>query len=108
MMKFFTSDKIKNMRFFFFFLSPPSFSHWSPITLLSLTPPTPSPPQHFLLGSLRQRIIAAISDVGVVETFISDTDLPANVAFLGLVVDSPCNRLLAEDGVAVGEEDQVV
>ncbi|KAG5026576.1 hypothetical protein AAZX31_08G251600 [Glycine max] len=51
--------------------------------------------QHFLLGSLRQRIIAAVSDAGVVETFISDTDLPADVAFLGLAVDSPRNRLLA-------------
>ncbi|XP_027351445.1 uncharacterized protein LOC113862564 [Abrus precatorius] len=51
--------------------------------------------QHFLVGSLRQRIIAAVSDAGVVETFISDSDLPAGASFLGLAVDSPRNRLLA-------------
>ncbi|KAL2329704.1 hypothetical protein Fmac_017285 [Flemingia macrophylla] len=51
--------------------------------------------QHFLLGSLRQRIIAAVSDAGIVETFISDTDLPAGAAFLGLAIDPPRNRLLA-------------
>ncbi|XP_020219458.1 uncharacterized protein LOC109802481 [Cajanus cajan] len=51
--------------------------------------------QHFLLGSLRQRIIAAVSDAGIVETFISDTDLPDGAAFLGLAVDPRRNRLLA-------------
>ncbi|RDX81611.1 hypothetical protein CR513_37688, partial [Mucuna pruriens] len=51
--------------------------------------------QHFLLGSLRQRIIAAVSDAGVVESFLSDTDLPAGASFLGLAVDPPRNRLLA-------------
>ena len=51
--------------------------------------------QHFLLGSLRQRIIAAVSDAGVVESFISDTDLPAGASILGLAVDSHRNRLLA-------------
>ncbi|KAK7295609.1 hypothetical protein RJT34_18520 [Clitoria ternatea] len=51
--------------------------------------------QHFLLGSLTQRIIVAVSDAGVVETFISDTDLPDGASFLGLAVDPRHNRLLA-------------
>ena len=51
--------------------------------------------QHFLLGSLRQRIIAAVSDSGIVETYISDTDLPEGASILGLAVDAPRNRLLA-------------
>ncbi|CAI8592084.1 unnamed protein product [Vicia faba] len=51
--------------------------------------------QHFLIGSLRQRIITAVSDAGVVETFISDTTLPSNASFLGIAVDSSRNRLLA-------------
>ncbi|CAJ1837917.1 unnamed protein product [Sphenostylis stenocarpa] len=51
--------------------------------------------QHFLLGSLRQRIIAAVSDAGIVETFIYDTDLPDGTSILGLAVDAPRNRLLA-------------
>ncbi|KAK7340790.1 hypothetical protein VNO77_21503 [Canavalia gladiata] len=51
--------------------------------------------QHFLLGSLRQRIIAAVSDAGVVETFISDPILPDGASILGLAVDSLRNRLLA-------------
>ena len=51
--------------------------------------------QHFLLGSLHQRIITAVSDSGIVETYISDTDLPEDVSILGLAVDTPRNRLLA-------------
>ncbi|KAK2359756.1 Calcium-dependent phosphotriesterase superfamily protein [Trifolium repens] len=51
--------------------------------------------QHFLIGSLRQRIITAVSDAGVVETFISDTTLPSDTSFLGIAVDSSRNRLLA-------------
>ncbi|XP_004492018.1 uncharacterized protein [Cicer arietinum] len=51
--------------------------------------------QHFLLGSLRQRIITAVSDAGVVETFISDTTLPTEASILGIAVDSRHNRLLA-------------
>jgi len=51
--------------------------------------------QHFLLGSLRQRVITAVSDSGIVETYISDTDLPEDVSILGLAVDTPRNRLLA-------------
>lgn len=51
--------------------------------------------QHFLLGSLRHRTIAAVSDAGVVETFISDQTLPSDVSLLGLALDSPRRRLLA-------------
>ncbi|CAL5191336.1 unnamed protein product [Lathyrus oleraceus] len=51
--------------------------------------------QHFLIGSLRQRLITAVSDAGVVETFISDNTLPSDASFLGIAVDSPHNRLLA-------------
>ncbi|KAF7820003.1 SMP-30/Gluconolactonase/LRE-like region [Senna tora] len=51
--------------------------------------------QHFLLGSLNQRIIAAVTDAAVTETFISDTSLPENVSFLGLAIDSLNQRLLA-------------
>ncbi|MED6106074.1 hypothetical protein PIB30_001467 [Stylosanthes scabra] len=51
--------------------------------------------QHFLLGSLRQRLIASVSDAGVVETFISDTDLPDGASILGLAVDIYRYRILA-------------
>ncbi|KAI4313799.1 hypothetical protein L6164_026750 [Bauhinia variegata] len=51
--------------------------------------------QHFLVGSLRQRTISAVSDAGVVETLISDSSLPENVTILGLAVDSYNRRLLA-------------
>ncbi|KAI4357674.1 hypothetical protein L6164_001608 [Bauhinia variegata] len=51
--------------------------------------------QHFLVGSLRQRTIAAVSDAGVAETLITDSSLPENVSILGMAVDSYNNRLLA-------------
>ncbi|CAL0318456.1 unnamed protein product [Lupinus luteus] len=51
--------------------------------------------QHFLVGSLRNRTISAVSDAGVVETLISDPSLPENVTILGLAVDSRNNRVLA-------------
>ena len=51
--------------------------------------------QHFLVGSIRNRTIAAVSDAGVVETLISDSSLPENVTVLGLAVDSANHRLLA-------------
>ncbi|KAK7407651.1 hypothetical protein VNO78_09632 [Psophocarpus tetragonolobus] len=51
--------------------------------------------QHFLVGSLRQRTISAVSDAGVVETLISDLSLPENASILGLAVDSGKNRVLA-------------
>ncbi|XP_057436265.1 uncharacterized protein LOC130728733 [Lotus japonicus] len=51
--------------------------------------------QHFLLGSYRQRTIAAVSDAGVVETFITDPSLPDGASILGLAVNSPRDRLLA-------------
>lgn len=50
--------------------------------------------QHFLVGSLHQRIVAAVSDAGVVETLISDPSLPENVTFSGLALDSLNKRLL--------------
>lgn len=51
--------------------------------------------QHFLVGSLHHRTIAAVSDAGVVDTLISDVSLPENVTVLGLAVDSVNRRLLA-------------
>ncbi|EOA25287.1 hypothetical protein CARUB_v10018601mg [Capsella rubella] len=51
--------------------------------------------QHFLVGSLHSRTIHSVSDAGVVETFISDPDLPENATILGLAVDSTNRRLLA-------------
>ncbi|OAY35554.1 uncharacterized protein LOC110627278 [Manihot esculenta] len=51
--------------------------------------------QHFIVGSLRDRTIHAVSDAGVVETLISDPSLPPNTSFAGLAVDSVNNRLLA-------------
>nr|XP_023877135.1 uncharacterized protein LOC111989575 [Quercus suber] len=51
--------------------------------------------QHFLVGSVRDRKIESVSDAGVVETLISDLDLPENATVLGLAVDAVNNRLLA-------------
>ncbi|XP_010241209.1 PREDICTED: uncharacterized protein LOC104585886 [Nelumbo nucifera] len=51
--------------------------------------------QHFVVGSFNHRSINAVSDAGVVESLISDTELPPNVAFVGLAVDSVHRRLLA-------------
>ncbi|XP_042497388.1 uncharacterized protein LOC122076144 [Macadamia integrifolia] len=51
--------------------------------------------QHFVVGSLHDRSIKAISDAGVVESLISDTDLPPEVTIVGLAVDSVKRRLLA-------------
>ncbi|XP_043701741.1 uncharacterized protein LOC122652134 [Telopea speciosissima] len=50
--------------------------------------------QHFVVGSLHDRSIKAVSDAGVVETLITDLDLPTNVSILGLTVDSFNRRLL--------------
>ncbi|VYS51718.1 unnamed protein product [Arabidopsis thaliana] len=51
--------------------------------------------QHFLVGSLHSRTIHSVSDAGVIETLISDFDLPENSTILGLAVDSTNRRLLA-------------
>ncbi|XP_042512620.1 uncharacterized protein LOC122087529 [Macadamia integrifolia] len=51
--------------------------------------------QHFIVGSLHDRSIKTVSDAGVVETLISDPDLPPEVTILGLKVDSVNRRLLA-------------
>ncbi|XP_010424881.1 PREDICTED: uncharacterized protein LOC104710043 [Camelina sativa] len=51
--------------------------------------------QHFLVGSLHSRTIHSVSDAGVIETLISDPDLPENATILGLAVDSTNRRLLA-------------
>ncbi|PIA32820.1 hypothetical protein AQUCO_04300030v1 [Aquilegia coerulea] len=51
--------------------------------------------QHFLVGSFRQRIINSVNHDGLVQTLISDPNLPPNVTFLGLAVDSVNRRLLA-------------
>ncbi|XP_062111072.1 uncharacterized protein LOC133822678 [Humulus lupulus] len=51
--------------------------------------------QHFIVGSARDRTLVSVSDAGVAETLISDTDLPENVTILGLAIDTVNNRLLA-------------
>nr|DAD35653.1 TPA_asm: hypothetical protein HUJ06_006293 [Nelumbo nucifera] len=51
--------------------------------------------QHFVVGSMHHRSIIAVSDAGVVESLISDPELPPNVTILGLTVDSVNRRLLA-------------
>lgn len=51
--------------------------------------------QHFIVGSLRDRVLVSVSDAGVAETLISDPSLPENVTILGLAVDSINNRVLA-------------
>lgn len=56
---------------------------WDPLT------------NRFFVGSLRQRVIAAVSVAGDAETFIFDSSLRENLTFLGLMVDSVNRRLLA-------------
>ncbi|XP_028805875.1 uncharacterized protein LOC114760750 [Neltuma alba] len=56
---------------------------WDPLT------------QQFFVGSLRQRIIATVSNAGDAKTFVFDSSLPENVTFLGLTVDPVNRRLLA-------------
>ncbi|KAK4758734.1 hypothetical protein SAY87_020035 [Trapa incisa] len=51
--------------------------------------------EHFIVGSLRRRAILSVSDAGVVDTLISDHDLPPNSTILGLAVDKHRRRLLA-------------
>ncbi|KAL6187628.1 hypothetical protein ACLB2K_039026 [Fragaria x ananassa] len=51
--------------------------------------------QHFIVGAQRHRTIYSVSDAGVVDLLVSDTDLPENVTFLGLAVDTVNNRFLA-------------
>ncbi|XP_016451997.1 uncharacterized protein LOC107776598 [Nicotiana tabacum] len=50
---------------------------------------------NFIVGGTRHQKLLSISDAGVTEILISDTDLPANSSFLGLAVDRRNNRLLA-------------
>ncbi|XP_010527773.1 PREDICTED: uncharacterized protein LOC104805062 [Tarenaya hassleriana] len=50
---------------------------------------------HFIVGSLHHRTIHSVSDAGVVQTLISDPDLPENATILGLAIDSARGRLLA-------------
>ncbi|KAK7394302.1 hypothetical protein VNO78_14824 [Psophocarpus tetragonolobus] len=51
--------------------------------------------KQFLMGSLRQRRIVGVSEKGVVETLITDRELPVGASFLGVAVDRPRNRVLA-------------
>lgn len=51
--------------------------------------------QHFIVGSLHSRTIHSVSDAGVVQSLVSDPDLPENATILGLAVDSTNRRLLA-------------
>ncbi|KAK9106158.1 hypothetical protein Scep_023002 [Stephania cephalantha] len=51
--------------------------------------------QHFVVGSWSQRSIYTVSDAGVVETLIVDTDLADGVIIAGLAIDSVNRRLIA-------------
>ncbi|KAK7257035.1 hypothetical protein RIF29_30715 [Crotalaria pallida] len=51
--------------------------------------------QRFLVGSLHQRTISAISGSGEVQILIFDTSLPENVGIFGLAVDLSSHRVLA-------------
>ncbi|XP_077244001.1 NHL domain-containing protein [Tasmannia lanceolata] len=51
--------------------------------------------QHFIVGSVLHGSIHSISDAGVIETLISDPNLPPNTSVLGLSIDSARHRLLA-------------
>ncbi|XP_020230690.1 uncharacterized protein LOC109811346 [Cajanus cajan] len=51
--------------------------------------------QRFLVGSLRQRTISAVSEGGKVETLVSDDSLPENVTVGGITVDSLNHRVVA-------------
>ncbi|XP_068639071.1 uncharacterized protein [Aristolochia californica] len=51
--------------------------------------------QHFVVGSVWFHSLHSVSDAGVVETLVSDSDLPANVSILGVAVDSVRSRVLA-------------
>lgn len=50
---------------------------------------------NFIVGGTRHQKLLSISESGVAETLISDTDLPQNSSFLGLAIDRRHNRLLA-------------
>ncbi|KAG5608322.1 hypothetical protein H5410_019603 [Solanum commersonii] len=50
---------------------------------------------NFIIGGTRHQKLLSISESGVAETLISDTDLPQNSSFLGLAIDRRRNRLLA-------------
>jgi hypothetical protein len=87
----------KLLFFFFLFFSEQIRQTW-PIQSPNLYPKglmwDPSA-QYFLIGSLRNRTIAAMFNVGNVETLISNSSLPKNVTVLGLAMDSANHRLLA-------------
>ncbi|KAI3976631.1 hypothetical protein MKX01_008489 [Papaver californicum] len=51
--------------------------------------------QHFLISSLYYPKISSVSDAGVIETLIHDTDLPANCTINGITIDKTNRRLLA-------------
>ncbi|KAK0575340.1 hypothetical protein LWI29_037602 [Acer saccharum] len=51
--------------------------------------------QHFVIGSLLHRSLHSVSDAGVAQTLISDSDLPVNVTILGLAIDRTNKRILA-------------
>lgn len=50
---------------------------------------------HFVVGSLRQRLLVSVSDAGVVSALISDESLPSNSSFHGISLDPRLHRLLA-------------
>ncbi|MCD7450588.1 hypothetical protein HAX54_007384 [Datura stramonium] len=50
---------------------------------------------NFIVGGTRHQKLLSISEAGVAEALITDTDLPENSSFLGLAIDRHRNRLLA-------------
>lgn len=48
---------------------------------------------HFVVGSLRHRLLISVSDAGVVSTLLSDDSLPSNSSFLGISLDPRRHRL---------------
>jgi hypothetical protein len=90
------SNKLPFYFFYFFYFYEQIRRIW-PVRSLNLYSeglPWDFSTQHFLVVSLRNRTIAAVSDVGVVKTLISDSSLPENVIVLGLAMDSANHRLL--------------
>lgn len=51
--------------------------------------------QHFVVGSMGHGTVHSVSDAGVLETIVSDPNLPPKVSVLGIAVDSLRQRLLA-------------
>ncbi|KAI3858714.1 hypothetical protein MKX03_033667 [Papaver bracteatum] len=81
-----------------FYVNPITARHSIPFRSKNLYPESivwDQAAQHFLISSLTYPKISSVSDAGVVETFIHDTDLPANCTINGITIDKINRRLLA-------------